>query len=154
MKKKWLIAGILAIVTAAVTWYSLGVAADKADRDRLVAVADQVQRNPDPWTLQEEVVTGGFLCSDGDISCNSVSRRYKTDVKFSRGELLKIGERTGWNLKVEGDCQPNPQSFGTQSLCKASTRTNGYYVGITVVSPSINEPQELSVYVVKLRAPQ
>lgn len=152
MKKKWLVAVILAIFAAAVTWYSMGVVADKAEQARLVSIASQVQRHPDPWKLQYSTVLGGFLCQDLGATCDSANQLYITDVTtFSREELLKIGERAGWNLKVEGDCQRNPQSIGTEYLCQASTETNGYYVRITVVSDSANEPQELSVYVAKLR---
>ena len=151
MKKKWWVIGPLAlIVIVFITWYSLGVAADKREMEKMVSIADQI-KPPPSWRFNGESITGGFLCQDLSASCNSIARNYSTDVTFTPDELRKIGARAGWNLTVDKDCTPNPQSLGTEYLCSAETRTDGYFVKITAVSRGADIPQDLSVYVVKLR---
>ena len=152
MKKKWWVIGPLAaIVIVFITWYSLGVAADKREMEKMVSIADQVQP-PASWKLNGESITGGFLCRDLSASCNSIARNFSTDVTFTPDELRKIGTKAGWELTVDSDCTPNPQSLGTEYLCTAETRIDGYSVSLTAVSRGANLPQDLSVYVVKLRA--
>lgn len=153
MNTKWLFSVaivIFAALTSAIAWYSAGVASDKAEVAKMVSVADRIQA-PQTWILQDEAITGGFLCNDIDIACSSLSRRYTTDVTFNPDELRKIGARANWELKVEGDCRLNPSSLGTQLLCKATAQDDGYFISMSVVARGDSEPQELSVYVEKLR---
>jgi hypothetical protein len=151
MKMKWWVIGPLAVIVVAfITWYSLGVAADKREVEKMVSIADKVQP-PATWKLNGESITSGFLCQDLSARCNSIARSYSTDITFTPDVLRKIGATAGWNLTVDKDCTPNPQSLGTEYLCKAETKTDGYFVSLTAVSRGANLPQDLSVYVAKLR---
>lgn len=151
MKKKWWVIGPLALLAVTfITWYSLGVAADNREVQKMVSIADQIQ-TPAAWKLNGESITGGFLCQDLSASCDSIARNYSTDITFTPDALRKIGAAAGWDLSVDGDCAPNPQSLGTEYLCSAETRTDGNYISLTAVSRGANLPQDLSVYVTKLR---
>lgn len=97
----------------------------------MVSVADQLKTDPDWELVSEGIHPPRTVCIDGD--CPSLSRQWKTDHTLSRDEFVTLLQKSGWNLTIDGDCQPRHDVLGSHiRLCSAEGNIDGYNVVIAV----------------------
>jgi hypothetical protein len=116
----------------------------------MVAVADKVSPEPG-WVLEDEVITGGPLCTPVVIKCDSMHRRYRTADHLTEDKLKALVSESGLDLVTDGPCEPKLKSSGMQRLCGASGSEDGFRVSITVAAVVEGGPELISVQVEQIK---
>lgn len=105
----------------------------------LVRAADRFVPPPE-WELIESTVRrSGSVCVD--VACPSVSRRYAAAAAVPAGQVQASMARAGWSqVRVDGDCRPQPGRTGAFPLCRASATAGQAAVELVVAGPQAGPP--------------
>ena len=89
------------------------------------------------WVETNTNIVSKPFCLGMGIDCDSMFREYRTDNEVTREEIQSIIDNAGLKMEIVGDCRtPLPSKYSSTSnyVCKAHGVSNGYEVGINVVS--------------------
>lgn len=123
----------------------------RAETDRMASIAGSFPADP-AWELTGEAIRGEavFVCIDTN-PCASLHRNWDTGGQLTPEQLRQLGENAGWDLEVEGDCQPDPLRTGGATVCEGSAQVQGYDVRVLVTDDGSGGPQTVSLHLEKIR---
>lgn len=135
------VAAVLAVLAFGFWRLFIGTSAE------VEAVADQFQP-PAEWTLEQEVMnTDREFCLEGN-PCPSLARNYNIPERLPWQQFSEMVDATGWDLKIEGGCEPASNVQSPHSVCSASGQVDGFDVEIVQwASPNPDEATTIQLYV-------
>jgi len=103
------------------------------------AVADQFQPPP-TWRVESEIInTDKKLCWLAPHPCPSVIRTYVIPERLAFQQFDDTVSRPGWDLDIDGTCEPWENSQGSHTVCSASGRVAGFDVELSESASSEEE---------------
>lgn len=96
-------------------------------------VADQFASKPE-WVKESETITPPKITCLGDNPCPSLYKTWRTGKNLSKQELQTVIQNSKWNFSVEGDCQPDPNVFGSPvTICSAGGSVDSFDISLRVM---------------------
>jgi hypothetical protein len=99
------------------------------------AVAAQFEAPADATTLERIVNPERVICLGAD-PCPSLFRSWRLPRRLERPEFVSLVTAPGWEVELEGDCLPRPNSFGRVAVCSATGEIDGYSVRVAQLAGS------------------
>jgi hypothetical protein len=118
---------LLAVVSAIALGSALLSVLLRQEGNEAVDVANQLTL-PSQWPLVSEVVEPDRVICLGDNPCPSISRRWRAPDNISTDGLFMILMSSGWNLRIDGSCEPRPNGPTTFRSCSARGQVEGFNV--------------------------
>lgn len=117
---------------------------------KMKSLADRVQPGTG-WTPEANRVMGTFLCTPGDVPCDSLLRRWYPDHRLTTDEFTALVKKTGWDMKATPSCDPPRGSSGLIELCSATALIDSYDVKISQIRTGADSGREvlLAVWIEK-----
>lgn len=138
-----------AAVTAVAGFTASSFFSSQAEVASMESTANQMHPGSN-WSATDNRVLGSFLCTPGDIPCNSLQRRWETDRRPTLEEFQGLLKNAGWDLPVDGNCQQPVGSSGLIELCSARGAVGPYDVKLAVVTEDNGGPDLVTLRMVKL----
>lgn len=95
----------------------------------ITATADQFQPQAG-WELANERVEPPRLICLGDVPCPSLQRRWQTSTPVTPADPASAARH--WDLTLPDRCDPDPDTYGPQTICEATGTTGDYTVRVWV----------------------
>lgn len=117
--KTWTAAVLLLIALVASAWLAKTWMTETAQAEAVEQAVSQVTV-PTTWT---ETVNSGepgrILCLGGN-ACPSARITWQTPEPLSVLDMTLLVADAGWNMTIDGDCQPRPNVTGLGPVCSGS----------------------------------
>ncbi|TFD30388.1 hypothetical protein E3T40_15460 [Cryobacterium sp. TMT1-19] len=82
------------------------------------------------WTVTQTSTEPPRRICLGGVACPSILRMWSIPAQLSAAEFLALVDRAGWEFPVTGDCEPQANIFGGQTLCEARGTDGGFDIVI------------------------
>lgn len=122
--RRWtsvLVAGVFGLVVVVLVPFGASGVDDVAAQFRAPAAA----------TEQGTVVEPERLVCLGDNPCPSLFQSWRLPRRLDRSEFESLVTAPGWEVALEGDCVPGPNSFARVGVCSATGEVDGHDVTVT-----------------------
>ena len=108
------------------------------------SVAERFQAPPDAVPFEDRVTPRQVICTGGS-PCPSLFRSWKLPRRLDRTDFEGLVTASGLALRLQGDCQPGPNSFARVAVCSASGEVDGYDVTVNQLGDSRSETAVLTL---------
>jgi len=120
-------AGVLVLAGLGWAW---AASSGQSEEDELVAVVDQF-RAPQTWeVLVDDLEPARLLCLGGN-ACPSARKDWSVPDPLGPQDLQALIDQAGWDMQVEGDCQPKTNTSSVVGVCDAHGVVDG--MGVSVI---------------------
>jgi hypothetical protein len=109
-------------------------------------VATQFEAPADA-TEQDRVVQPERVICLGANPCPSLFQSWSLPKRLERPEFESLVTAPGWEVALEGDCVPRPNSFGRVPVCSATGEVDGYEVTVAQLAGSGSSTATLTLSV-------
>lgn len=128
---------LLATLTAFMALAALVACTDRGHRRDLLAVARAFPA-PSGWAEPVETSAAEPVCAGKD--CVTVLLRWETADRPPRATVEDLMRRAGYDAVEVNTCEPRPRTTGSFPFCRATAKSEGAEVELTVSGPDTTGP--------------